>query len=153
MMSRTSLVLSALMVCGASLAAQSPLVGTWRVTYAAGARIENGERTTIMANATLQIAGAGDSLVGTLANDPSADIPERPPLKLAGLAGKGASTLVSTSSGSLNMNGEQKAITVISTWVLEVRGDSLVWTVARKVEGVQLPETGPADVRGTRKTG
>lgn len=153
MRSRTSLVLSFVILGAAPLAAQSPLVGTWRVTYPAGARIENGERTVIMANATLQVSATGDSLVGTLANDPSPDMPERPPVRLAGVAGKGPVSLVSNSSGSINMNGQQRAITVISTWSLEVRGDSLLGTVARRVEGVELPENEPGEVRGARKAG
>lgn len=153
MLSRTSLVLSILIAGGAPLAAQSPLVGSWRVTYPAGARIENGERTLIMANATLQLAAAGDSLVGTLANDPSPDMPERPPIRLAGLASTGAVSLVSHSTGVINSNGEERKITVISTWSLEVRGDSLHGTVARKFEGVQLPEQEPGAVHGARKQG
>jgi hypothetical protein len=50
------------------------------------------------------------------------------------------------------MNGDMKTATVVSTWSLTVRGDSLVGTVERKLKGYDMGEDQPAQaVKGTRK--
>ena len=143
-------VLAALVLCAGTLHAQSPLVGVWRLTYPAGSRIENGVPSLIMGTGTLRIEAHGDSLTGELVTDPMPDVPARPAARLTGVASTGPTLLTSRTAGTLTMNGEERPMTAISTWSLEVRGDSLVGTVARKLEGMPFGAQGPEPVRGVR---
>lgn len=145
------LILLALIVGGGALHAQSPLVGTWKLTYPAGSRIENGESTLLMGTGTLSLEVVGDSLVGELVTDPLADVPARPPARLSGAAASKPAVLVSRMAGSLTINGAERPISAISTWTLEAQGDSLIGTVARKLEGLPFGAQGPEPVKGMRQ--
>ncbi len=149
-MTRLLLSLLLLLLAPAPALGQDLFVGTWKVSYPAGARVENGEQSVIMGTGTLQIEARGDSLVGELLADPVPDLPTRGPKRLAGLASGGSATLVATSLGLVDSNGVQRAITVQSTWQLEVRGDSVVGVLSHKVDGAEAMAQDPGPVRGTR---
>jgi len=132
-------------------AQQQSLVGTWNLSYPAGMRIENGEATPLMATGVLTVMTTDDSLIGNLTTNPSDDIPERPPTRLAGVAtGAGETTFVSRSEARLNINGEVQKATVVSSWKLGVTGDSLAGTVERKIDGFDMGNSGPQPVSGVR---
>lgn len=140
----------------APLAAQAPsFAGTWQLTYPRGKTIENGEETIIWGTGVLTIVSQGDSLIGTLVGDPTPDVPPRPPARLAARTTAGEATFLSRTQATMNRNGNESTVTMVSTWTLAVRGDSLVGTVARELEGY---DTGgappPAEaVKGARKKG
>lgn len=142
----------ALLLGSTTLSAQQPaLVGTWRLTYPAGMRIENGVPTPIISDGTLTVTAQGDSLIGSLVTDPIPDVPARPPARLA--APKPASdeaVFTARSEATLNMNGEERTATVVSTWRLAARGDSVSGTVERRIEGMEMGGGGPRPVTGTR---
>lgn len=145
-----TIVLSALF--GTALQAQQPpLVGTWRITYTAGVRMENGMSTPIMGSGTLTIALQGDSLVGELVTDSSAGLPSRPPARLAATVSAGEATFTSRSKATVNINGNRQEATAVSTWTLRASGDSLSGSVRRTLEGFDAPPQGPSPVTGTRQ--
>lgn len=138
----------------APLSAQAPsFVGSWQLTYPRGKTIENGEATTIWGKGVLTIVSKGDSLIGTLVGDPVPDLPPRPPARLAAAATKGEANFVSRTEATMNQNGNESTVTVVSSWKLVVRGDSLVGTVAREVEGFDTGGAAPPaeEVKGSRK--
>ncbi len=132
------------------LAGQHPLAGSWKLSYAVGARMDNGVRTEITGTGTLMLRLEGDSLVGELVTDPMEGYPQRPPIRMAGRASGGTVSLISRSTGKVNMNGDEHDVTAISTWTLAVRGDSVSGTVSRELEGVDLPPMPAAPVTGVR---
>jgi hypothetical protein len=152
-MKRIVVCLLALTATGTALAAQAPsFAGTWQLSYPRGTRVENGEATVLWGTGVLSIATQGDSLIGTLTGDPAPDMPPRPPVRLAGKASTGETTFISSSEATLNMNGDMKTATVVSTWNLRLKGDSLVGTVQRKLQGYDMGEDQPAQaVTGVRK--
>jgi hypothetical protein len=136
---------------GSALAAQeSPLVGSWHLSFPGGMRIENGYATPLMATGVLIVEAQGDSLIGTLARDSSPGLPARPPARLAGKTGSDQTTFISQTTAKVNLNGEVREATSVSTWILEARGDSLVGTVQRRVQGVDVDDPGPLRVAGSR---
>jgi hypothetical protein len=145
-------IMAVLPFLGSALAAQQhPLVGTWQVTYSAGARIQNGVASQLTATGVLTVVTQGDSLIGTLVSDSSPDLPPRPPARLAGKAGPGPTTFMSRTTGIVNTNGNEREITAVSTWILEAKGDSLGGTVERRLEGMDLGRQPPQPVSGTRR--
>lgn len=131
-------------------AQQSPLIGTWRISYPAGMRVENGVETQIVASGSLVVMPQGDSLVGTLTVEPSEDVPARPPARMAAMAVAGPATFVAQSRATININGNERETTAISTWVLEAEGDSLAGTVSRRLEGMEAYSSGAEAVVGRR---
>src|SRR5262245_12560710 len=105
----------ALVVCGSSLQAQQAPVGTWEISYQAGKRIENGMETAIMATGTLTIEVQGDSTIGTLVITPSADMPARPPQRMAG-ANSQPTVLHAQGKATINTNGVERELKSTSTW-------------------------------------
>ena len=151
-MTRTLVAL--LMLChGALSAQQQPLVGTWLVNFQAGMRIEDGVATPIMGTGTLTVQAAGDSLIGMLATTPAPDMPARPPMRLAAKASTGEATFVAQSKATINVNGAEHEANVVSTWILRAKGDSLVGTIARKIDSPEAGPQEPRPVTGTRKKG
>jgi hypothetical protein len=152
-LARTTLL--ALPLMAAPIAAQDhALVGTWTISYPAGMRMTNGAPTPITATGTLTFVVQGDSLVGTLVTDPIEGAPARPPSRMAARTAAGEMTFVQRSPAQVNMNGEVREATGVSTWTLRVAGDALSGTVARRIEGlegVQLPEQPAQPVTGQRK--
>jgi hypothetical protein len=141
------------LVLGASTisAQQSSLMGTWNLSYPGGMRIENGVATPLIVTGVLTVVVAGDSLIGDLITNPSDALPARTPARLAApLIDGGEAVFVSHSEATLNMNGESGKATVISTWRLGIRSDSLVGTVERKLEGFEMANHDPQPVRGSR---
>jgi hypothetical protein len=149
----TRAIVLALTLCSSSTlqAQQSPLVGTWQVSYTAGMKIENGMQTLIMATGALTIAAAGDSLVATLVTDPSEEIPTRPPARMAATATTGDAVFHSKSKATINFNGQERETTSVNMWTLTARGDSLSGTVERSIEGFDGPAPEPRPVTGTRR--
>ena len=148
----TRMILACLVLSASALSAQQqPLVGTWKLSYPAGMRMVDGAATPIMATGVLTIAAQGDSLVGDLTTDPSPEHPQRPATRLsAPAAGGDELVFASRSEATINRNGDAQTAVVWSTWTFEVKGDSLVGTVERKVEGIDLPSSGPQPVTGVR---
>lgn len=137
-----------------ALAAQQPsLVGSWQLAYPAGATIENGVATTIFGKGVFTVVQQADSLIGTLVMDANPDLPGRPPVRMAAPAGTGAATFLSHSEATISMNGDEQKATVTSTWKLAVKGDSLVGTVERTLEGFEEANQPPQPVTGTRRKG
>lgn len=139
-----------LLVATPLAAQQNALVGTWKVTYVAGVRMENGEATPINANGVLTVEAKGDSLIGVLVGEPVAGRPARPPLRLAGRSGAAPVRFLSEGKATLSQNGADREATVHTTWTLSVAGDSLSGTLERVIEGVDMPSTGPQTIRGSR---
>lgn len=150
-MTRFTLVVLATMLSTSSLAGQGSLVGVWKVSYPAGARVENGEQTAIMGTGTLRIEQRGDSLIGELVSDPVADLPTRAPTRMAGPAGAGPVSLIARTTGTVDINGEARPVTAVSTWRLEAKGDSVVGTLSHRVEGLVGMAQDPGPVRGARQ--
>lgn len=133
-------------------AQEAPHVGKWKVTFPAGMRVENGSATAINGTGTLTIERVNDSLIGTLVVDPIPDLPARPNNRMAAKADGGAEvTFTSIANGTVTINGEDRPITTVSTWKLQVKGDSLSGTVERRIQGAMpLPGQGPQPVTGVR---
>ena len=134
-------------------AQQQPLVGAWRVHFQAGMRVENGEATPIFADGTLTVQSTADSLIGTLSTDPTADMPARPPARLAARATTGQATFIAHSKATISVNGAEHDAAVVSTWVLQAKGDSLTGTVSRKIDSPEAGPQEPRPVTGVRKKG
>ena len=134
------------------LAQNNPIVGSWKVTYAAGTRVENGAATTMTGTGKLIVQLQGDSLIARLVPDP-VEGATRPELRLAAAGGAGKVVFISKGKATINMNGDAKEVTSISTWTLTATGDTLEGTVERKLEGMEMPSRGPGPVSGTRIKG
>ena len=113
--------------------------------------MENGSDTPIMATGSLTIEARDDSLTGTLVTDGSPDMPARPPARLAARTPAGDATFTSRTRATVNINGDQRDVTAVSTWILRVRGDTLAGTVERRLEGDEVGPQGPSPVTGTRR--
>ena len=137
---------------GSVLAQANPLVGSWKVTFAAGTRIENGTPTTINGTGKLLVGVQGDSLIARLIPDPIEGA-ARPESRLTAATGAGRIVFISKGKAQVNANGDVKDVTSISTWILSATGDALTGTVERKIEGMDAPSRGPQPVSGTRIKG
>jgi hypothetical protein len=153
-MRRTTLLSAALLMFPLTISAQShALVGSWSVRYPAGIRHENGVATPITGTGTFAVVQQGDSLVATLTPNPVEGQPTRPPVRMASVATAGEVTFVTRGTATLNMGGESRQATSVSTYVLRANGDTLEGTIERRLEGVDdLPlAPQPAQpVTGTR---
>lgn len=134
----------------APAAQANPLVGTWKMTYPVGTRVENGAATVISGTGTLVVEAKGDSLVARLKTDPVEGRPARPETRMAAKATAGEVVFEMRSPARVNVNGEERDATSVSTWMLRASGDVIEGTVARRLEGSDLPPTGPLPVTGTR---
>ena len=149
-MPRTILPGLVIVVAAAPLAAQGSPIGTWKVTYPAGTRVENGEQSAIMGTGTLRIEGRGDSLLGELVPDPVPDLPARKTTRMTGPLGSGPVALVARLTAVVNVNGAARPVNLTSTWRLEVKADSLVGTLSHDVEDAEVMAQDPGPVRGIR---
>lgn len=150
-MMRTLVIFGAL---ASPLAAQdSDLVGTWKVTFVVGNRVQEGVATTIEGTGTFTIEKQADSLVATLSTDPIPDRPARPPVRMAALAAPGGITFTAHSKATLSVNGQEREATAISIWTLKANGDALEGTVDRQIAGFGPANQGPQPVTGTRRKG
>jgi hypothetical protein len=148
-MRRFALLLAALVLPRLAHAQSHPLVGEWSVSYVGGMRIENGERVPLTVKGVLTVATEGDSLIATLKSEPIEGQPARPPARFAAKSAAGKVTFVQRSEATLNMNGEQSKRTAISTYILEATVDTLTGTLARQIEGLDIPIE-PQPFNGTR---
>ena len=137
---------------GTVSAQADPIVGTWKISFAAGTRMENGVATIITGTGKLVVQVQGDSLIGRLIPDPIEGA-ARPESRMAAPTGAGKAVFVQRGQARVNMNGEEKEVTSISTWTLTVDGDELKGTVERRLEGMDAPSRGPHPVTGTRLKG
>jgi hypothetical protein len=150
LMSRRLAFLIALALSAAPLHAQShPLVGEWSVSLAVGLRNENGVETPIMQTGSMTIVSQGDSLIATTKMQPPEGMPARPPSRMAGKVGAGPVVFVLTSAANININGEVTVRTAVSTFTLTATGDAMSGTLARAIEGLEMPST-PQPVTGSR---
>jgi hypothetical protein len=153
--SLSSLFLAAAALGGGSSpgsAQAHPIVGSWKVSFAAGTRIENGTPTTITGTGKLIVQLQGDSLIARLIPDPIEGA-TRPESRLAAPTGAGTVVFLQRGTARVNNNGEEKEVTSISTWTLTATGDALEGTVERRLEGMDVPSRGPQPVSGTRLKG
>ncbi len=145
---------AALLVLPAAAQSQShPMTGKWAVEYAAGMRVENDVPTPIMAKASLTVEAVGDSLIATLVTEPTADLPPRPPVRLATRRADGKVAFVQRTTLRMNRDGEESSHPATITWQFEVSGDAISGTIERKVEGMELPVGVPGALKGTRVKG
>jgi hypothetical protein len=150
----TLVTLVSLVGAGSAAAAQTnPLVGSWNLRYAAGARLENGTRTVVTGTGKLIVQLQDDSLIARLIPNPLEGAPARPEARMAAKAGPGEVVFIQRGTARLNMNGEEREVTSISTWTLAATGDQLTGTVARRIEGADVPSAGPEPVTGSRLKG
>lgn len=149
-MLRRIVTVVSLVATTAAQAQSHPLVGTWDVDFPGGARMENGELTTLMAKGKLEIVAQGDSLIATLTVIPSAEIAARPPARLAARRTDGEATFVQKSQARVNMNGEETVHEITSNWTLHATGDVLEGTLARTGPMDMLGAGAPQAVKGTR---
>ena len=149
-MSRTILLALTTLIAAAPLAAQSPLVGAWKVTYPAGTRVENGEQSAIMGTGTLRIEARADSLFGEMVPDPAPDLPAGRPTRMTGPVRSGPVELVAHLAGTIEMNDVRRVVTFTSNWQLEVKGDSLVGTLSHQSDDAGVMTQDPGPVRGVR---
>ncbi len=150
-MSRTLLLSLVALAAASPASAQGSLSGVWKVTYPAGARVDNGEQSVIMGTGTIRIEAHGDSLLGEFVPDPVPDLPAPKPIRMTGPAGKGPVALVSHQMAMVEVNGAQQPVYFVSTWQLEAKGDSLLGTLSHQVEDVGVTAQDPGPVRGVRK--
>ena len=153
-MHRTALLATVFLASPLALSAQAhPLVGSWSVSFVAGGRVENGTHTPIQGTGTLTVESVGDSLVANLVTNPIEGLPPRPPVRMVTARTTGDVVFVTRSPARLNLNGETREATGVSTWTLKVNGDELVGTTTRSLEGaddVQMPAQPPQPVTGVR---
>jgi hypothetical protein len=135
----------------AVLAAQShPLAGNWEISIPVGASIENGVATQIFASGAVSLGVVGDSIIGTLKVAPPPGYPARPPARLAAGAAAVPSVFVVNSQATIDINGEESTRKVTSTYTMTAKGDALEGTVAREIEGGDMPGLEPQAFRGKR---
>ena len=133
-------------------AQNNPIIGSWKVSYVAGTRFENGTPTVINGTGKLVVQVQGDSLIARLIPDPIEGA-ARPESRLTAPSGSGKVVFISSGKAQVNTNGEVKEVTSISTWTLTANGDELSGTVERRIEGLDAPSRGPQPVSGTRIKG
>jgi hypothetical protein len=150
----TRFMVLALALVGTALhAQQQPLAGTWKVTFPAGMRIQGGTATPLIATGILIIEVKDDSLIGNLVTDATPEIPARPPARLAAKVSAEKAVFVSRTEARVNINGQERKATAVSTWTLRATGDSLGGTVERMLEGLEMGNQGPQPVSGVRQRG
>jgi hypothetical protein len=133
------------------LAAQShPLAGKWEISIPVGATVENGVTTPIFANGAISLGVEGDSIVGTLKTEPPPGYPARPPARLAAGVAAVPSVFVVNSEATIDINGVESKRKVTSTYTMTAKGDALEGTIAREIEGGDLPKLEPQTFRGKR---
>jgi len=141
----------ALFLCSSGVNAQQPpLVGAWRITYATEVRIRNGVVEPVMSGGTLTVGLQGDSLVAQLQPEPSEDQAREPPLRLAAKADGEVAVFGSRSRETVSINGNEREVTMVATWTLRAKGDSLVGILHNKIEGSEGEEDEPQPVAGVR---
>jgi hypothetical protein len=114
-------------------------------------RIDDGHATPLIATGLLTVEIKEDSLIASLVTNPSPDIPARPPARLVAGLTTGDAVFVSRTEARLNINGEERKATAVSTWMLRATGDSLGGTVERRLEGFEMGNQGPQPVSGIRQ--
>lgn len=126
-----------------------PAVGTWTIEWELGRRIASGDASSINARGTLRITSSGDSLLATLTTTSRDDGGAlRGPATFGGRATSAGATFTQRSQASVSIDGSAERQTSTSTWLLTVRGDSILGTIERKVAIVQGTMLSP--VRGAR---
>ena len=79
------------------------------------------------------------------------DITPRPPGRLTAVKSSANTvSFVQRSQATLNANGEERQVTVTSTWSLTADGDAITGSVSREMEGMMGPGMPAQPVSGTR---
>ena len=124
-------------------------VGTWKIEYARGQRMENDKLTPVMGTGTLVITAKGDSLMGMLETGPRPDGTVAAPAQLRGVKTDDGARLVQKRQVNISMNGEQSTVEMTMTWELHVAGDAISGSLRSVSANGELPPLdGP--VKGKR---
>jgi len=82
--------------------------------------------------------------------EPMPDMPPRPEGRMAALKVAGdEQRFMQRSEAKLNMNGDERTVVAISTWILKADGDALTGNLSREIEGVDFTGA-PMAVTGRR---
>jgi hypothetical protein len=126
-----------------------PLVGEWTVFVPTGIQMQGGQRSEGLARGRLSVTSAADSLVATLALESPEGYDPRPATHMAARRVDGAITMRSRTETSLVVNREVSRAIAVTTFVFDVRGDSLAGSVTRAIEGG--PSMDALAISGTRR--
>jgi hypothetical protein len=126
-----------------------PLVGEWTVFVPTGIQMQGGQRSEGLARGRLSVTSAADSLVATLALESPEGYDPRPAVHMAARRVDGAVTMRSRTETSLVVNREVSRAIAVTTFVFDVRGDSLAGSVTRAIEGG--PSMDALAISGTRR--
>jgi hypothetical protein len=132
--------------------APHPLVGTWKIEYERGRRIENGEATPIMGTGRLTIEQRGDSLLAAFEGDPRPDGTVPPRTTAGARASSPEVVFTQEQTATITINGEQQERKITLTWSLNAIGDTLGGTLRRDLPMMPEPLP-PTPVKGTRVRG
>jgi hypothetical protein len=130
--------------------AQHPLEGVWKITYPWHIDVVNGVVKPVMETGELKVEARGDSLIATLATNPSAQRPQPRPLRLAAVPGSGDVVFVMRDPVTLTIGGTERQVTAVSTWIFRPDGDALQGSLERRMEGTNVPSHGPQALTGSR---
>jgi hypothetical protein len=72
---------------------------------------------------------------------------------MAAKVSEGGTVFTSRSKAKVNIHGGEREVTMLSTWRLRARGDSLTGTVEREIEGLDAGIQGANPVSGIRRKG
>jgi len=145
MISRCLIIIAALV----PLAAPHPLEGTWQINYPWHVEIENGVPKPTMESGRMNVTAVGDSLIATIATDPSPMFPNRRKLRLAALRGPGPVRFEERGQVTVATPGGNRTMTDVVTWTFEPAGDRLTGTLERRIVGMGSGN-GPFPLDGTR---
>lgn len=127
-----------------------PLVGEWTVLVPTGIQAQRGQRTEGLTRGRLRVASSADSLVATLALESPEGFAPRPAMQMAARRTDGAITMLWRTETSLVVNREVSRAIAITTFVFDVRGDSLAGSITRAIEGG--PSMDALPIAGSRVT-
>lgn len=130
---RTMMLTGALIALATSAHAQS-IAGKWTANYPMRVRMENGEPSTSEQQgvALLELQQKGDSVFGTWApqNTPA----PVPPREVRGTFVDGKLTLQANVEARVNMNGDERAVKMITTYTATFKGDVLDGSMSSRSE-------------------
>lgn len=156
-MRRMSLIATTLLSLPITLMAQShPLNGDWSLVFVAEAPGQDGHGGHGSLTGTLSVVASGDSIVATIATKSADGHASSAPIRmLARLSANDATAVfVVREQRQLNLGGETRYATIVSTWNFRAIGDSLAGTVDRRVtgiEGVHIEPGEPQQITGARQ--
>jgi hypothetical protein len=110
--------------------AQGSIAGTWSTEFDIGIRNENGVETSMgKRQATLVLTLKGDSVFGSWTVAAAAGLPSPPAVKISGV--RSGSKFVFQQEPverTVNSNGEERRIKMVSKYAVEIHGDEMTGT-------------------------